>query len=63
MTGVLCSFNNWSSNYISYYCFMNTSMHFEFPTFFMLLLHKAFHILSQYNAYVFTHQSCILFPQ
>ena len=42
------------SYYISYLCFMNTAMHFAFPIFFMLLLHMAFHILVQYNAYVFT---------
>ena len=26
------------------------------------LLHMAFHILVQYDAYVFTHHSCILVP-
>ena len=44
------------------FMFMNTAMHFTFPIFFMLLLHMTFHILAQYNAYVFTHHSCILVP-
>ena len=57
---VTCHF--FFSYYISYLCFMNTTMHFAFPIFFMLLLHMEFYILVQYNAYVFTHHSCILVP-
>ena len=62
-----CISRSWSrvssfSYFISYLCFMNTAIHFAFPIFFMLLLHMAFHILVQYNAYVFTHHSCILVP-
>ena len=56
---VTCQF---ISYFISYLCFMNTAIHFAFPIFFMLLLHMEFHILVQYNAYVLTHNSCILVP-
>ena len=50
------------SYFISYLCFINTAIHFAFLIFFMLLLYMTFHILVQYNVYVFTHHSSILVP-
>ena len=37
------------------FLFHEHSYTFCIPIFFMLLLHMAFHILAQYNAYVFSH--------
>ena len=48
--------------FILHIIFMFHEHSYAFPIFFMLLLHMAFHILVQYNAYVFTHHSCILVP-